>query len=574
MDQPQFRPIVGGDFRDPTNLQPIGGASYGFSSCFFLARKSRDLAKFNADTYAVFARAMYFNNWDWSDGYATSFVRPSTSAAQLNKRAAQPNKRAARPIVQNLTTIGTDVVAGISGRVVVAGITLSLGGTAVTDHGIQISLGNSDVFVGSQTVTLPEALQTFMPVAVSARISSTSILAQSTSFLGQNTSFLMPGKSASSSVNAVTSTSNLSSSTGQTSVATSFSSIISTPNQLTSTVGGGVVTVFSANGQNVTGTPTTVTYVPGFSTSTFNNPAFFGDTVTMITNAADGIATVVPVLDIRGIFVGLFGLGAEIGTDTSLFKHFSLPGLPTFTLSEDGTPKEESDDPSSSVSLSLSPTQTPTASAPSSTSPSSGSCSATQTASDCSIQCQQTAPASNATCSTTCFSTVTGCSATGTTTTTTSSATQNITIITDTPIVDYLTYAEDLAVKSKIDSFLAGNTTSSGFSTAISSSTAPATSAEPVTVSSPTSTTAAPPPPVCTPNIDDCPDAPIGRGAGQRCLCSGCTCSDGTKRKCGKDNNCGVPAPADNKCTWLQLVSNLCLDPDPKFWDPSPPISF
>jgi len=84
----------------------------------------------------------------------------------------------------------------------------------------------------------------------------------------------------------------------------------------------------------------------------------------------------VPILFVGGAYIGLLGLGAEIGADASLLSVFALASLPAFSLEADGQPEIESDQnqPSNQPSKTqASETQSSQTSQPTSSNPSSSS---------------------------------------------------------------------------------------------------------------------------------------------------------------------------------------------------------
>jgi len=103
-----------------------------------------------------------------------------------------------------------------------------------------------------------------------------------------------------------------------------------------------VITVDDSAGNTIVGSLTTVTDVANLSTITLTNPAWTGNIFTT-TNTQGGGLTVVPIPFIGGAYIGLPGLGAEIGADASLFSVFALAGLPAFSLLSDGEPQIESE---------------------------------------------------------------------------------------------------------------------------------------------------------------------------------------------------------------------------------------
>jgi len=104
-----------------------------------------------------------------------------------------------------------------------------------------------------------------------------------------------------------------------------------------------IITVTDAAGSTIVGTHTTMTDAPNLSTTTLSNPAWTGNTVTT-TSTEGGGPTVVPILFVGGAYIGLLGLGAEMGADASLLSVFPFAGLPAFSLEADGQPEIESDE--------------------------------------------------------------------------------------------------------------------------------------------------------------------------------------------------------------------------------------
>lgn len=84
-------------------------------------------------------------------------------------------------------------------------------------------------------------------------------------------------------------------------------------------------------------------------------------------------------------------------------------------------------------------------------------------------------------------------------------------------------------------------TTPSGMTTSVVAvSSSAAASAISSSVVAPPVSTAAPAPPTCTPDVE-CPDDPRPGGLGQRCRCTVCYCSDGSKQVCNINGKC-VPS--------------------------------
>ena len=98
-----------------------------------------------------------------------------------------------------------------------------------------------------------------------------------------------------------------------------------------------IVTVTNAFGTILTGTATPITNVPSLRTATLFNSAWHGHTVTVM-HTLGSIPMVTPVLNAEDAFIGLSGLDVEPKSDETLFALFVIPGLPVFSLLNDGTP--------------------------------------------------------------------------------------------------------------------------------------------------------------------------------------------------------------------------------------------
>ncbi len=103
-----------------------------------------------------------------------------------------------------------------------------------------------------------------------------------------------------------------------------------------------VITIDDSAENTIVDSLTTVTDVANLSTITLTNPAWTGNIFTT-TSTQGGGPTVVPIPFVGGAYIGLPGIGAEIGADASLFSVFALAGLPVVSLLSDGEPQIESE---------------------------------------------------------------------------------------------------------------------------------------------------------------------------------------------------------------------------------------
>ena len=270
-----------------------------------------------------------------------------------------------------MATVGSDIIEDVSGVIVAAGITLSADGPAVTDNGQVVALGYSELLVGSDTIMLPASLRypphlSLSSTTPSSRYGESSITLEgtpstagssnssglqmipaSTGTLPQTNPSIPPTVTA--SIGYQTGLSRSQAATGTrpitaftTGTAGKFASLASSFS--TASISGvglpSIITITDAGGSTIIGTPTTITNVPNLSTATLNNPSWTGDTFTT-TSTQGGSPTVVPVLLVGGAYIGLFGLGVEVGADASLLSVFALAGLPAFSLLPDGAPQPE-----------------------------------------------------------------------------------------------------------------------------------------------------------------------------------------------------------------------------------------
>ena len=223
-----------------------------------------------------------------------------------------------------IATIGTEVIEDVSKIIIVAGVTLTAGGPAVTDQGVVVELKYTDILIGTSVIGLPQPLQYLPPVAGNKPASSGD--------------FASDGSTTKIGVTPPT----ITEPTGY-QPATTDPTLPTNTGPITGVGPPSVITVTNSAGSLLTGIPTTVSSVPDLSTTILSNSAWTGNTFTT-TSTNDGGPTVLPILLVGGVFIGLFGLVAEIGTDASLFTVYALPGLPDFSLREDGEPELESEE--------------------------------------------------------------------------------------------------------------------------------------------------------------------------------------------------------------------------------------
>ena len=97
-----------------------------------------------------------------------------------------------------------------------------------------------------------------------------------------------------------------------------------------------IVTIINGFGTILAGAAIPITNVPSLRTATFFNSAWHGHIVTLM-HTSGSILMVTPVLHARDALIGLSGLDVELESDKRLFALFVFPGLPVFSLLNDGT---------------------------------------------------------------------------------------------------------------------------------------------------------------------------------------------------------------------------------------------